>query len=619
MAAVNPADRSLRKRRNTVRQTAPPANSGTGGAARYWLLSCLAGLLGLWFSVRNAPLGIPVADDYSFLDRLIFQKPLSLFDSMGGTYYWRPVSRQAYFTLVGPALLKFPWIVPLAHAALLLVVSWLLFRVARRLSLPPLPAALLATYPLVSESARVLLTWPSAAQHLLAMLFVVLAIHEALSGRLLSSALAALAGVLAHESSAIVLPVIPLIAWFRPGDKRGPGDAGRAIRAALFVAGVAVVWMLGYAIARGNGVVLPVVSGEVSGNVFEALRLAGSAALNLEDLSGPPRVGLLLACAALVAFGIGMGIRPQARKRLRGGAAPILVGLVWFVLGTLPLAALLPDWNAWRDSVPGLGFGVATIMLLSLIAPWLGGAFAALRLVALLCAAPAAGMVSAYPPVTTSDMSFVRLTRLQRIADATRISLQRDAAGLPAHGQVRFISIPRMAEVAFQGPDAIRVWYRDSTLTYAPIGGLAGLTSTAGTVVAYDNGDTAWRVVVLAPRAVDLLGRGIATLNTKRWGEASELLLASRAAQSRYSGVFESMVSANLARAAYYEGQIARADSLNQVAGRLGGADTNFWALQSAIAFTNGNRMEAEQAALKSLALDPRNELANGVRSAMSR
>ena len=538
---------------------------------------------------------------------------------MGGTYYWRPLSRQGYFTIVGPALLKDPWVVPFVHSVFLLVVSWLLFRVARRLSLRPLPAALLATYPLISESARVLLTWPSAAQHLLAMLFAVLAIHEALSGRILSSVLAALLGFLAHESSAIVLPIIPFIAWYRSPSDRRARDPRRGIRAWLSVAGVAGVWILGYAIARSNGVALPTTNDRLSGNISEVLRHAVTAALNLEDISGLLRVGLLIAYAALAAFAIVLAIRPQVRKRVRSGAAPILVGAGWFVLGTLPLAALLPDWNAWRDSVPSLGFGVAAMMLLGLISPWLGGAFAAIRLVALLAAAPAPSMVTAYPPITTSDMSFVRLTRLQRIADATRIALEGDVARLPAHGEVRFISMPRMAEVAFQGPNAIRVWFRDSTLTYSPIGGLAGLQNTAGTVVAYDTGDTSWRAVVLAPKAVTLLGRGIATLNAQRWGEASELLLESRAAQPRYSGVFESMVSANLARAAYFQGQIPRADSLNRVAGRLGGADTNFWALQSAIAFTKGDMLEAEQDALKSLALDSRNELANHVRSAIKR
>src|SRR6266516_18729 len=51
---------------------------------------------------ETARRGTTVLDDYAFLDRLTFQHPLDPFDSMAGAFYWRPLSRQLYFSLIGP-------------------------------------------------------------------------------------------------------------------------------------------------------------------------------------------------------------------------------------------------------------------------------------------------------------------------------------------------------------------------------------------------------------------------------------------------------------------------------------------------------------------------------------
>ena len=51
----------------------------------WWLFALVVGIsaLALAASLRHAPLGVPVADDYAFLDRWAFQRPLDPFDSMG--------------------------------------------------------------------------------------------------------------------------------------------------------------------------------------------------------------------------------------------------------------------------------------------------------------------------------------------------------------------------------------------------------------------------------------------------------------------------------------------------------------------------------------------------------
>ena len=117
----------------------------------------------LGWACRGFTPGAAVADDYAFLFRHCFQHPLDPFDSMGATYYWRPLSRQLYFSLVGDALPNAPWTAALANASLLIATAWLCHRIARRWLTPPLAAAV-AVIPLLTEPARALLTWPSGAQ-----------------------------------------------------------------------------------------------------------------------------------------------------------------------------------------------------------------------------------------------------------------------------------------------------------------------------------------------------------------------------------------------------------------------------------------------------------------------
>src|SRR5206468_7462196 len=79
------------------------------------------------WACRGFTLGVPVADDYGFLFRHRFQHPLDLFDSMGARYYWRPLGRQGYFSVVGGALPGTPWVASSVNALLLVVTSWLLY------------------------------------------------------------------------------------------------------------------------------------------------------------------------------------------------------------------------------------------------------------------------------------------------------------------------------------------------------------------------------------------------------------------------------------------------------------------------------------------------------------
>jgi hypothetical protein len=549
--------------------------------------------------MRGSPLGTPVADDYAFLARLRFQHPLDLFDSMGASYYWRPLSRQLYFSLVGPWLLAAPWGAALLHGVLMLGTAAVLYRAARRLTTGPIACAI-ALLPLLAESTRVLLDWPSAGQHVLAMFLVVLAIERALAGDRFGAPLAALGALLSHEASFPVLFTLPIIAGLRT---RSWGSAGRW---GGLAAAVALVWVGGYAIALGHGVELPAgaLPERAWGGWTRVAGLAARATLNLEDLGARVRGPLVVGYGVLGVATALLVLRRAARRAMARAIPVIGVALLWFVLGVTPLAALLPDWNAWRASLPALGLGVAITVLLASAHPALAGAFVALRLAALLAAPVVPTFVAKQPPRTVSDFSLPRLVRLQRIVDAAGRALRARHDSLPAHGVVRYWQVPRIAEVAFHGSDAVRVWYADSTLQWASFGGLAGIREPRVAVVEFDPPRSPLASAIDLD-AVQLFTQAVEASLAQRFGEADSLYLVAGRKQTPLSGPFHASVARNRALIALAMGELGRADSLNRVDLELAGESASTWTMEAALALARGNADEGRRALAYALRFDP--------------
>jgi hypothetical protein len=553
----------------------------------------------LLVACRHALLGTAVADDYSFLADLTFRRPLDWLDSMGATFYWRPLSRQLYFSLVGPWLLQAPGFDALLHGALLVAQALLLYRIARRFVPAPVAAAI-AAFPLASEPARVLLGWPSGAQHLLAGTASLLAVHEALAGRLAIATLAALAGVLSHESAVLALPALPLAAWART---RQSGDV---IRAAVAAGVVAALWATGYAVALGHGVHLPP-RGSMGGLLGRLPGLYGRAvlaALNLEDMASPGREMFLTGYVALAVAAVASLAGRAARGRARSAWPALIAAGAWFVLGVLPLAALLPEWDAWRAWVPTFGFAVATIALLGLVSPWLAGGWIALKLAALLLAPTAPIAVSRVPSESGSHESFAQITRLQRLVAGTRRALLAHDPTLPRGATVCFVQIPRLAEYAFQGADALRVWYRDPTLGWDKFGGASGLKRRFGAGLEYLPDDPAV-ALPLELSAIVYYQRGLSAILDKQPRLADSLLVLAERNQPTRRGKFLGTTIYNRARLALKRDDLAAADSLYRVAESIGLEVEDHWAFAAYVALARGDRVAALKAARLLLAIAP--------------
>jgi hypothetical protein len=500
-------------------------------AAPWWLLGALA-LLPLLWAARSPVLGVPVADDYLFLAELRRGVP-DLFGPMGAAWYWRPVSRQLYYLLFGPWLVETHWLGPLVAALLLLALYALLYRVARR-RFDPAVAAAIAAFPLLAEPARVLLAWPSAAQHLLGAVFAALAVERALAAAARSRLAPAVAGaaallaLLSNEAAAVVLPALPLVAWFR---HRTRAEALRWGAAAL---AVGALWAAGYAIARAHGSALP------DGTVGGGLSWRGLAAVLLQALVAqfgheavPPALAtpLLVAAAALLAAGAALSLRAAARARIARAAPGLLGGLAWFAVAVAPLALLLPDWNAWRTTIAALGLAVALGGWLALAWRPLAFVLVALRLAALLSSQPAPAVVADVPPTGPSSFSFARLIRLQRVVESTRRTLRAEAPRLPAGAVVRYGDLPLLAEVGFNGANALHAWHGDTTLAWRGFGGPAGVRARTDVLLEYEH-DWPWPAVRVAPGAMRLFAEAYDAGLAGRLVDADSLLVAARSAQA---------------------------------------------------------------------------------------
>jgi len=586
-----------------------PAADGRPLDGPEWLgpLAIVLSLAALAWACRGFTLGAPVADDYAFLFHQRFQKPLDLFDSMGATYYWRPLSRQICFGLLGPALPNAPWAAALVNGALLAVTAWLIYRIARRWLTPPLAAAM-AVIPLLSEPARALLTWPSGVQHLLAGACAALAVHEAVAGRRVTATLAGFAGVLSHESAAFVLITLPAIAMWREHHADRAARIRAAAGSAIGVAAALVLWAVGYAIARQHGVVLPPrPQGFLTpSRLVELARHALRAGFDLEDQSmvvvGPAVAALgLLVVAAVAALA-----RAPARRRLRGYAPAILMGFGVFLLGSLPLAWLLPDWNAWRAWIPTLGLLAALTLVCASAMPWLAVGFAGLRLVLMLAAVPGPATVSPAIPETESQMSFIRLVRLQRIVESARRSLRANVPTLPRHAAVRYWELPRFAEVAFLDRTALQVWYRDTTLVWSRFGGLASLHQPVDALLEFTESQP-MPGYVLEPEAVRLYLAGWRAQHDNRWAAADSLfVLARQATKTRWALVYA--IANNRARIAVARERPDLAVGFLEEYASLKGRDASYWAVSAWIEARYGNPEVAREQVRRCLALDPGNE-----------
>jgi hypothetical protein len=488
----------------------------------------------------KGPLGEPVADDYHFLHRALLERNTP-WDGGGAIVYWRPLARQAYYELLGPLMLDSPRSVALLHAALLALAALLLYRVLRRSWSGPWAAAA-ATFPVLAESSRALLLWPSTFQDLGALLFSALALHEAAHGRRWTALPSLLAALLCKEIAIVTALLLPWMPVISRHERR---------RWLLTVAAVLVLWGLAYLLVIQQADIVFQRHLE-SGAPSWPSRLAWALVHGLDDAFNlralPARLAVPIGAASAILVASAMVLALQRRRRDVDTGSWIAWGAAWFAACIATLSEVWPVWGAFRSVTPMVGLGIACVGLLRAAGTPGLTAFLVVRLMGLALSPALAERIEHVPPGPQAGLELPSLVRLQRLAGESRRVLLAAHPSLPRGARVAELHRPLMSEHAFADGKALQVWYRDSTLrwmTWSQV--LATPDAPLAAAIEYEPHGP-WPVVAVSPAAVQEYLRAREWMAAENYDSAFVALERANALQeNRGAAVFLGRLGGRLA------------------------------------------------------------------------
>ena len=459
----------------------PDARVASGRRERLWLVALALTAIPLVAHSLGTPLGEPFADDFHFLHRELLSGERTWWDGGGSPLYWRPLGRQAYFTVLGAAMLAWPWLVAVLHAGLLVAGAMLVHRALRR-SWPAPWAAAAASFPLLVESARMLLAWPSHFQDVGALFLASLTLHEAAFGRLGTMLAALLGSLLCKEVGALTALLLP---WFPGAVHR---DRAWRLRATLAVVALVGAWAAAYAtvtaragvgFAHEFGTEAAAAGTPLAVRVPWALGNGLRAAFSLPGPAGPWDALVGWSVAGLLAWvAFALAFRPAARAALRKSAPLALWGAAWFAASCVPLVEVYPIWSAQRAVFASAGAGVMVVALLASAAPMALAPLVALRLFTFATGPAASSALPETVAGSEADFDMRHLSRLQSFARRTRDLLRERYPALPPGSVIGDHHLPFLTRHALAGDRALQVWYRDTTLRWLGFEEFRGATAT---------------------------------------------------------------------------------------------------------------------------------------------
>lgn len=545
-----------RRRRRGPRQTprtAPGESARLASAPSKgdpWQWTIPLALIPLVLHSMGAPLGEPVAEDFDFLHRAIFPTHWTLFDGGGSQSFWRPGVHQIYYGLLGRLMLSDPLLVALLHVALLGLAAWIFYR-ALRPAWPGPWAAFAATFPLLAESCRQLVTWPGNFADLAVWLFSAIAAHELSRRRLWTMLAALLAGLLCKEFAILAVLAVPWMPLARPVDLK------TRLRWALAAGAVAVGWGIVYLFVRSSShLALP--HGLEAGRTpswiaipaHAVWAIANSLRASFSLPSSPTRWDgwiAFLATAMLLAALAAAAMSAKVRARLMAGRLLGAWGLGWFLVGAIALALLFPIWSPSRALYAAMGLGVALAALLGPLGTGALAAFTALRVLAFAVSPGPPPTITMAAPATGAFIDFQSVVRLQRLARHTREALQRRWPTLAPGSVVSHYYLPPYTEYAFGESKALQLWYRDSTLRWVPVKEFEAHPSLP-VVTFLEYQPRSHGLSFIAPDAMRNYVAGVDAIVTRRYDEALARLTSADSLQRGSDAVlFPSYVAGELA------------------------------------------------------------------------
>jgi tetratricopeptide (TPR) repeat protein len=522
-----------------------------------WAWVSAAAILPLWLGTIGAPRGEPAAEDFDLLRRALLEGGGSLFDGGGTLAFWRPISNQVYFRLLGETILAHPGRVALLHALLLAAAAVLLYRVMRRTWSGPV-AAVAASFPLLAESTRALICWPSHFVDVGAFFFLALAIHERASRRLPTGLAALLSALLCKEPALIGALMIPFL------PDRAPGAARERVRWLVGAGAVLVGWALAYQWVRAHaGLELPhglernpaLLRTPLATRLGWALGNSLRASFSL----GFERAHTFTALATiLVAALAGIAILRSATARARFATVRSWAawGAAWALASWLALASIFPIWSPYRAMLGSAGLGVAATAVAGAIHPGAALALGAVRLALFGLGPHTPAAISPEPPDRDAFIDYPRLVRLQNLMVVTRRALRERLPAVPHGSTIGFYSLPLSTEYAFGGGHAVQMWYRDSTLRWISLEQFRRDSLQPVAAILQYQPRHRPQMVVLETGAVRAMFEGVAELRAGRWSEAlATLARADSLQRDRRARIFLGDVSG---RRSYGLAQLSR-------------------------------------------------------------
>jgi hypothetical protein len=516
-----------------------------------WAWIALLAIVPVLLHSRGAPLGEPVADDFDFLRWTLLLDRHAFFDGGGSNSFWRPLAHQVYYSVLGETILTHPLRIAALHVLLLAGCALLLYRMIRRVQ-PGWIAASAASFPLLAESSRALIAWPSHFVDLGSLFFALLALHEAAFRRMATALAALLASLLCKEAgfvAGLLLPWMPSL---------GIGDRRTRVRWAVASLAVMIAWGIAYvAVRRAVGLTLPhhLENNPEIAAIPWAARFGWAFWNSLRAIvslpatpAGGERIVAIAACTLVVAALAVVAFSRAARARARTALAWSLWGVAWFTAFSAGLTAIYPIWAPYRSAFGAVGVGVTASVLLGAIHPMLLAALVAGRLAAFLASPGVPPLISPLPIESGAFIDFERIVRLQRLMVDTRAALTSRIPDLPPHARVVQHYLPRSVLYAFEGDKAIQLWYRDTTARWVSYSEFAASPlMEVDAIVEYQPHRTP-QMALVDPDAMRGLLRAIDRMRASDWrGALDHLDLADSLQHDSTAAVFLGTVAAKRA------------------------------------------------------------------------
>lgn len=308
--------------------------------------------------------------------------------------------------------------------------------------------------------------WASGAQDLLSVLLALATILLYMNNRYILSGIAFLLALLSKE----VVALLPLILLLLDQRQSAPWRTCLYRLTPVLLAGTlwgAIAIYRMQASPAAQDYVAWTIGGTIAAFVHLPQILIGAEWVEAPSSSAmfPPLPVLLCMLAAVILVYRTVRVAPSPSSCTRGLRNPLLLGIVWALLATVPITGVAHQWSAYYYLFALCGASMTVGALIVRLPPLPGCAVVLL----LLCGSQHARSISAFstscsPWNTLSHVNPHHITRAQTIASGYLKQLKSHYPSAPRRATFAFANLPSFNGIQTADGPFIRWAYRDTTL-----------------------------------------------------------------------------------------------------------------------------------------------------------